>query len=132
MSSGVDDILSWNDNDFQKTVDFTKFVKNNRAMMQSNVVVRECAYCGKKFALYVAKKGRPPIYCSDECRDNAVLDQSKIKSHKYYHKHKHEMNEKQRWGLGSGTLGQHRHKDFAKEEKTIKKELTRLRIKSGW
>ena len=129
MSSSVNDIISWTDNDFKKTVDVNTFISNNRAEMQSNVLIRYCAYCGEKFAIYL-EKGRPAQYCCDECRENARLEQSRIKSHRWYHKHKHELSEKRRWGLGSGTLGQHRHKDFSKEEKTIKKELTRLRIKN--
>lgn len=128
MSSSVDEVLNWSDNDFKKTINFNKFISNNRSEMKSNVRVKTCAYCGEKFAIFV-KKGRPAEYCCDDCRENAILEQSKIKSHRWYHKNKHRLSEKSRWGLGSGTLGQHRHKDFSKEQKTIKNELTRLKLK---
>ena len=129
MSSSVNDILNWTDSDFKKTVDFNKFITDNRNEMQSHVFVRYCAFCGEKFAVYV-EKGRPPKFCCDECRKASDSERSRNKSLVWYHKNKHKLSEKARWGLGSGTLGQHRHKDFAKEEKTIKKELTRLKIKN--
>lgn len=128
MSSSVNDIINWSDNDFKKNVDFNKYLDDNRSEKKANVFVRYCAYCGEKFAVYV-EKGRPPKFCCDKCRESSDLERSRIKSHMWYHRNKHKLTEKQRWGLGSGTLGQHRHKDFAKEHKTIKKELTRFRIK---
>lgn len=128
MSSSVEDVLSWTDNDFKKTVDLEQFIDNNRLAKQSEIIIAVCKYCGEKFAIS-RKCGRPTEYCSDECRDNAREEQSRAKSHRWYHKNKHRLSEKQRWGLGSGTLGQHRHADFVKEETVIKKELTRLRIK---
>lgn len=129
MSGSVNEVLAWTDNEFKKTVNVNKFIDNNREMMKSKVVVRECEYCGEKFAIYVDKKGRPPKYCSDKCREYANLEQSRVRWNRWYHKHKHELSEKQRWHLGSGTLGQHRNKDFNQEHKTITKEMARLRIK---
>jgi len=129
MSSSVNDIIEWSDNDFKKNINFDSFLTENRTVMQSKVFVRECACCGEKFAVYV-EKGRPPKYCCEECSEIVRSQQSRNKSHKWYHNNKHKLTEKQRWGLGSGTLGQHRHKDFNKEKKTIKKELTRLKIKN--
>ena len=126
--NGVNDIIEWSDNDFKKNINFNSFLTENRTTMQANVFVRECACCGEKFAVYVGK-GRPPKYCCEECSEKVRSQQSRNKSHKWYHKHKHELPEKSRWGLGSGTLGQHRHKDFDKEGKVIKKELARLKIK---
>lgn len=128
MSSSVDDVLNWTDNEFKKNVDLNQFITNNRLQKQTNVRIATCKFCGVKFAIY-HEQGRPSEYCSDECRENARSDQSRIKSHRWYHKHKHRLSEKQRWGLGSGKLGQHRHKDFVKEEVTIKRELTRLKLK---
>lgn len=128
MSSSVDEFFKWSDNDFKKSVNFNEYISNKRLELQSSVVICYCEVCGEKFAI-PRGIGRPKKYCCEECRKNARAQQSRNKSHKYYHRHKHELDDKRRWGLGSGTLGQHRHKDFSKEEKTIKKELIRLRLK---
>lgn len=128
MSSNIEDITKWSDDDFRKVVDFNQFIDNKRLEKQSKVIIVVCKNCGEKFAI-PRKCGRPPEYCCDECRESALLHQARVKSHKWYHRHKHELSEKQRWGLGSGTLGQHRHNDFGKEEITIKREMVRLKLK---
>lgn len=128
MSSSVDDVLSWTDNDFKKYIDLDQFIDNNRLEKQAEIIIVTCKYCREKFAIS-RKCGRPMEYCSDECRKNAREEQSRVKSHRWYHKNKHRLTEKQRWGLGSGTLGQHRNDDFVKEELTIKREFTRLKLK---
>ena len=128
MGSNIEDITKWSDDDFKKVVDLNQFIDNNRLEKQSKIIIVTCKKCGVKFAI-PRKCGRPPEYCSDECRDDAILQQSRMKSHRWYHKNKHKLSEKQRWGLGSGTLGQHRHSDFKKEEMTIKRELVRLKLK---
>lgn len=85
----------------------------------------KCQFCGEEFT----KTHFNQKYCSDECRSEMEKVQSRNRFHKWYHKHKHELDEKRRWGLGSGTLGPHRHNDFTKEQNTIHNELTRLRLK---
>ena len=42
--------------------------------------------------------------------------------------YKEVMNEKQKYGLGSGYLGMHRNSDFNKEYESIIKEKRRLKI----
>lgn len=84
-----------------------------------------CGWCGKQYT----KTANKQKYCSDYCRESARSHQSRMKSHRWYHRHKHELTEKQRWGLGSGVIGQHRHEDFQREHEVILKELTRLGIK---
>ena len=84
-----------------------------------------CIVCGEEFE----KKHGPEKYCSNECRTHKRNQQCRINSHKWYHKHKKELTEKQRWGLGSGAIGAHMHSNFEKEEKVIKSEMKRLRIK---
>lgn len=87
--------------------------------------ISTCGWCGRQYIKYANKQK----YCSDECRDSARSHQSRMKSHRWYHKHKHELTEKQRWGLGSSTIGQHRHDDFEREQEVITKELSRLGLK---
>ena len=84
-----------------------------------------CKWCGKSFE----KKHHSQKYCSSYCRKSARAEQSRIKSHRWYHKHKHELSEKSRWGLGSGYLGKHRYDNFEKELKIIEREFRRLQIK---
>lgn len=84
-----------------------------------------CKKCGKKFV----RKHAPEKYCSDVCRDTSRVLQNRKKSMKYYHRHKHEMDEKQRWGLGSGYLGHHRNKCFEKEHVSVRNEFRRLKLR---
>lgn len=84
----------------------------------------KCGWCGK----YYVKTANKQKYCSQECRKNAINEQARRKSHRWYHRHKHELSEKQRWGLGSGAIGQHRHEDYEKEQQVITNELKRIGI----
>jgi len=101
------------------------FCDENRKSFSEDVNVGVCSWCGCKFV----KSNNRESYCSDYCRDNARAEQSRLKSNKWYHKHKHELSEKQRWGLGSGFLSGHRNGDFVKEQKIIERELVRLSIR---
>lgn len=68
-------------------------------------------------------------YCSDNCRRHAKQDQNCDNSFAWYHRHKHELGECRRYGLGSGTLGQHMNKEgFKKEAESIRKEFRRLNL----
>ena len=93
--------------------------------MQSKNRVGYCKVCGKSFI----KEHATVKYCSDECRNVSRKLQNRNKSSKWYHKNKHKLNEKQRWGLGSGYLGKHRQESFSKEERSILNEFVRLKIK---
>ena len=85
----------------------------------------KCECCGKTFI-----KPYPTVkYCSDECREVNREIQSRNKSLCWYHRNKHRLSEKQRYGLGSGYLGGHRNIDFACEQKSVKNELRRLKLK---
>lgn len=103
-----------------------KYYKTNKTRKEKSKNIRKskCGWCGQ----YYVKTANKQKYCSNECRKNAIQEQSRRKSHRWYHRHKHELDEKQRWGLGSGVLGQHRHKDYEKEQKVITRELKRLGI----
>ena len=117
-------IIDWNDEEFVKKRNQQELVDNNRVSLQESGI-GSCAWCGCKFI----KKHHSEKYCSDKCRNDARGQQSRNKAHRWYHKHKHELTEKQRWGLGSGTLGSHMHSDFEKEQSVIQKEFSRLKIK---
>lgn len=68
-------------------------------------------------------------YCSDTCRHHAKQEQNCDNSFTWYHKHKNELGEAKRYGLGSGTLGPHLNKEgFKKEAESIQKELRRLNL----
>lgn len=99
-------------------------IKETRKNQAQKINKSKCGWCGQ----YYIKTANKQKYCSNECRKNAIQEQSRIKSHRWYHRHKHELDEKQRWGLGSGVLGQHRHKDYEKEQKVITRELKRIGI----
>lgn len=123
----ITDISSWDDEDFKKNRLSAKGYYDN---IRSHIAAQDpkiavCVWCGKKFL----KKHHSEKYCCDECRNDARGQQSRNKAHRWYHKNKHRLSEKQRWGLGSGTLGQHMHEDFEKEQSVIEKEFTRLKIK---
>lgn len=85
----------------------------------------KCKYCGQEFT----KVHNREMYCSDKCRKNAKREQNRNNFHRWYHRHKHELSEKKRWGLGSGELGAHMHTDFTREYNVIQNELARLRLK---
>ena len=119
----------WDNDDFvrlRNPVQYAELNRRNIALKYSKV--GECVWCGKLFL----KKHHKEKYCSERCRKDSRGHQSRMKSHRYYHKHKFEMSEKQRFGLGSGTLGQHSYKDFDKESTVVRKEMKRLRLKKGY
>ena len=107
--------------DKQRKKQADKIVYNKQTR---KINISTCAWCKKQYV----KKANKQKYCSQYCRESARSHQSRMKSHRWYHKHKHELTEKQRWGLGSGVIGQHMHNDPEKEQETIIKELKRLGI----
>lgn len=109
-----------------KTINPENYYKEKRLqIVEQDSSIGTCTWCGKPFL----KNHHSEKYCSKKCRKDARGHQSRMKAHRWYHNHKHELTEKQRWGLGSGTLGGHMHKDFEKEQSMIEKEFTRLRLK---
>ena len=84
-----------------------------------------CKYCKKEFT----KTHNRQVYCSKTCSKEAKREQDRNSWHKWYHKNKHRLSEKRRWGLGSGELGPHMHHNPTKEYKSIQRELSRLRLR---
>ena len=88
-----------------------------------------CKWCGKPFL----KKHNKEMYCCDECREQARLDQAA----KYQRKRRklikngvlvsNEYNNKA--FLGTQYLSQHRQETDEEEHKAILKEMKRLKLK---
>lgn len=85
----------------------------------------KCAWCGCTFE----KSHGNQKYCSDDCLKYATQEQTRNRFHKWYHKHKHDMGDTKRYGLGTGTLHGHCESDFSVEASVVSKEMSRLRIK---
>ena len=86
----------------------------------------KCQWCGSTFEKYHGNEK----YCSSYCIEKAKQEQNRKNFHRWYHKHKKELDNLTRYGLGSGTLSHHRRKNFKEEQKTIKREKQRL-IRKG-
>ena len=110
--------------EYQRQKQAQKIKNYNPKESANNKRISKCGWCGKTYI----KKANKQKYCSTYCRDSARSHQSRMKSHKWYHRHKHELTEKQRWGLGSSTIGKHRNPSFKKEQNILTKELKRLGI----
>lgn len=123
----IEDTISWEEEHFKKRRISKKsyYAEIRQKIAEADPTLSKCSWCGKKFV----KKHHSEKYCSQLCRQDSRSQQSRNKAHRWYHRHKHELTEKQRWGLGSGTLGGHMHDDFEKEQSVIEKEFTRLRLK---
>ena len=93
--------------------------------MSKNKMEGKCAYCGENFI----KNHFNEKYCSEKCKKNSRREQNRRNFHKWYHRHKNDMGYDKRWGMGSGKLGPHMHKDQEKEKQVIQKEFVRLGLK---
>jgi len=90
----------------------------------------KCKYCGKGFN----KTANKQLYCSDECRHNARLEQ------KAEYQRKRRMlvkrgvlivtdKEKGCTTYNSNYLSEHPHADFKREKRAIEREMKRLGLK---
>ena len=82
----------------------------------------KCEWCGKPYT----KTHGNQKYCSYNCKKHAEKEQNRNRKHKWYHRNKHRLTEKQRYGLGTGTLGPHKKTDDHEEYTAIQKEKQRL------
>ena len=83
-----------------------------------------CEFCKNHFT----KKHNAEKYCSDYCRKEARKEQNRFNSFTFYHRHKHEKSEDEKFGLGSGWLSEHKNPDEEKEMKSVRNERKRLGI----
>lgn len=67
------------------------------------------------------------MYCSKECSINAEKEKTLERVRRY--RKRYDNRGDNYWGLGSGTLGSHKHEDIESEFHAVKKELKRLKIK---
>ena len=102
----------------------SEFIESNRSELADGVNVARCKWCGSLFV----KEHNREVYCSSFCRDSAREEQSRDKSIDWYHKHKGELDEISRYGLGSGFLGGHRRVDFDDELECVRREFVRLKL----
>lgn len=80
-----------------------------------------CANCRKTLKNY---KGRNHKYCPT-CSENIEKENSRLRDHTYYRRWKDVLPQT----LGTGWLSQHANPDPYKEQKAIKRELNRLKVK---
>lgn len=101
--------------------------KNRYMNLKKNapVLTGKCGCCGKEFI----KRHGNQKYCSKKCAETVILFQNANAANKYYHHVKKLRGGDTVWGLGSGSLGQHRHDEFESEYNVVEKELQRLGLK---
>lgn len=87
-----------------------------------------CKACGKEFT----KSSNKQAYCCQDCKKEALRQQWRNASLKYYHAHKDEWgpNSVRRYGVGTGKLGPHANSNHDAEHALIIREKKRLRIKN--
>ena len=83
----------------------------------------KCSYCGKTFT----KQHGNQKYCSYNCKHNAKKEQVAHSRLRNYYKNK-EQGKISIYGLGTGSLGQHRNTDTDREQEIITREKQRLGI----
>ena len=81
-----------------------------------------CEYCGEEFV----KTHGNQKYCSEVCAENKNRELNADAANKYYHHTKKLRGGDKCWGLGSGSLGPHRHEDCNMELEKIQNEMRRL------
>lgn len=90
----------------------------------------KCKYCGKPFT----KRHNREMYCSDDCRKNALREQKARYQAKRRMRIKQKVlivDEYKKYGLGSyGTSANgHRKNKFSQEYMSIQKEMRRIGLK---
>ena len=83
-----------------------------------------CEYCGKQFI----KQHGNQKYCSKICSENKNRELNADAANKHYHHVKKVRGGDKVWGLGSGSLGPHRHEDWKVEYEKIENEIRRLKL----
>lgn len=82
----------------------------------------KCKWCGNEFK----KRHNRQMYCSEECRRYARLEQNAEWMRNYRREYSQIKT------IGSGMLGKHPRKVFLDEHITIRREMRRLRFKPAF
>lgn len=85
-------------------------------------ITATCEYCGREFI----KTHGNQKYCSEICSENKNRELNADAANKYYHHNKKLRGGDKVWGLGSGSLGPHRHEDSDLELEKVQNEMRRL------
>ena len=98
--------------------------KYNAHHRTTKVTVLKCEYCAKPFVSIHNRK-----YCSIKCRKYSTLEQVNLAVKKY--KIRHGLNDKEKYFayLGNSNLREHANKNFLDEQKLVRAEKRRLRLK---
>ncbi|RAP43831.1 MAG: hypothetical protein BZ136_09240 [Methanosphaera sp. rholeuAM74] len=78
----------------------------------------KCKWCGRKYW----KKHNRQEYCNKKCREEAKREHSRMRSHKYYTRHK----EKNQNNLGSSNLKEHMNTDTHREAVLVHEEKKKI------
>ena len=78
-----------------------------------------CKWCGRKYW----KKHNRQEYCDKACREEAKREHSRLRSHRYYTRHK---KNKEVNSLGSSNLKEHMNKDTYREASLVQKEKRKI------
>lgn len=88
---------------------------------QTQFYISKCKYCGRIFIKFENKTG----YCREACRTWAVREQKAKYQQKCRKLISNELREP-----GTTFLSQHALSDFGLEERTVKRELKRIGVKT--
>lgn len=101
--------------------------KNRYIQQKENkpIIIATCKYCGSQFI----KTHGNQKYCSKTCSENKNRELNADAANKHYHHVKKLRGGDTVWGLGSGSLGPHAHKDWDVELEKIQNEMHRRGLK---
>lgn len=88
-------------------------------------ITATCEYCGEQFI----KQHGNQKYCSKTCSENKNRELNADAANKHYHHVKKLRGGDTVWGLGSGSLGPHAHKDIEVELEKVQNEMYRMGLK---
>lgn len=92
-------------------------------IIQNMTRLKTCEWCGRSFRVPKTREFNATKYCCIKCSYYAYLEKHLDAQNRYMKKYEDFFKYDDKHMLGSNGLGQHRHEDFEKELKAIKKEM---------